>query len=174
MVQIPVSYNGLWLLGPDDIFFFFNFTNTQQQQNAPSMSIAWDGIFSFFNTSSCSFSVIHASHLVMVLFSQCWAKMSLYIPSVHWAWKSLYIRTPSPLVFSALPDTFFSFLFELFCMSSHITREFIAMFPSFLSFCLSLWRCSMKQAWQEIGKSSFEFSFFHVQAVWPLSIWNCY
>lgn len=28
----------------------------------------------------------------------------------------------------------------------------------------------MKQTWQEIGKSSFEFSFFHFQAVWPWSV----
>lgn len=125
----------------------------------------------FFNTSSCSFSLMHASHLAMVLFGKWWAKMSLYIPSAHWTLKSLYVRTLLHL-FSLLYTDGFFFLYELFYIWGPILlfREFMALFPSFLSFCLSLLRFSMRETWQEIGKSLFEFKFFHLRSLWPGSL----
>ena len=114
---------------------------------------------------------MHASHLAMVLFGKWWAKMSLYIPSAHWTLKSLYIRTLLHL-FSLLYTDGFFFLYELFYIWGPILlfREFMAFFPSFLSFYLSLLRFSMRETWQEIGKSLFEFKLFHLWSLWPRSL----
>lgn len=60
-------------------------------------------------------------------------------------------------------------LYELFYIWGPILlfREFMALFLSFLSFWLSLLRFSMRETWQEIGKSLFEFKFFHLRSLWP-------
>lgn len=119
VVLIPVSYSGCDYRGLT--IYFFKFSPIHSSNRMFYLWVLHEMAFSFFfNTSSCSFSVIHASHLVMVLFSKWWAKISLYIPSVHWALKSLYIRTSSPLVFSALHWYFF-FLFICYFIWALIT-----------------------------------------------------
>lgn len=64
------------------------------------MNAVWNCILIFFNTTSCSYSVMHSSHLAMVLFGKQWTKISLYISSAHWTlkssiWELLYLVFPT-------------------------------------------------------------------------------
>lgn len=179
---IPFAYNGadsfpsndMWLglavigYAPPPYIFSNFLPHTAVTECSFSMNTVWDCILVFFNTPSCSYSLIHSSHLVMVLFGKQWAKMSLYISSAHWTLQSLYGRTP-PVGFpySTLICFFSPFLYESFYRwgPQLPLRECSALLPSLLSFCFALFWAGLRENWK--GVKEFEFKFFHLPTRWP-------
>lgn len=144
-----------WVCAPPYIFSNF-LLHTAVTEGSLSMNTVWDCILVFFNTPSCSYSLIHSSHLVMVLFGKRWAKMSLYILLAHWTLKSLYGRTP-PLGFpySTLMWGFSPFLYESFYRwgPKLPLRECTALLP-LLNFCFALLRAGLRETWKGVRSLS--------------------
>lgn len=170
---IPFAYNGadsfpsndMWLglavigYAPPPYIFSNFLPHTDVTECSFSMNTVWDCILVFFNTSSCSYSLIHSCHLVMVLFGKRWAKMSLYISSAHWTLKSLCGRTP-PLGF---PYSTLMWFFPPFYMS-HFTDEVpnyhlesVRLCSLLCSISASLSWAGLRETWK--GVKEFEFKF---------------